>query len=77
MTLLGTDIHCDSCGEDVGNGSVTNCVVVSDLVRETGMVRNLHFCRQYDEAKGKDTGCSVKLLRPAILKHLTDSEAEG
>ncbi len=62
-------IACDRCGTDVGNGGVFAALVVSDLDAEAGLVRNLHFCRDRDGAKG----CDKKILSPANLAHFLTS----
>lgn len=66
---------CDRCGAEVGNGSLLNAVVVSDIDPDKpGMVRNMHFCRDRTVDEEEVKGCSRKLLSPSNLKHLNDSK---
>jgi hypothetical protein len=65
---------CDRCGRGVGNGAVTECLVVSDIDQDNrGHVLNLHFCRDGVEGEGKNEkpikGCAQKVLSPSNVKH--------
>lgn len=78
MTMLTVGhVECDRCGWDCDNGSVLICAIVSDIDEETGLVRNLHFCRDVADAEGKVThkGCARKLLSPSMLKAHIDRTA--
>jgi hypothetical protein len=55
--------RCDRCGADVGNGSVDQAVIVSDV--QGGSVRVLHFCREPRD--GAPHGCAGRLLSPSML----------
>lgn len=72
MSMLKNGKHvCDRCGEDVGNGGVMQCIVVSQLdPHNPGMVRNLHFCLDTVDESGTVTrkGCERKILSPANIK---------
>lgn len=71
---------CDRCGTGVGNGGITEAVVVSDLdPAARGMIRNLHFCRDRTVAgeDGKPTevpGCEHQLLSADNLRAYTDRQ---
>lgn len=68
--------NCDKCGGDCGNGGVAACLVVSDLDPEnSGMVRNLHFCRDREEDGKTVKGCAKKVLSPTNLKHYEETRA--
>jgi hypothetical protein len=47
-------MKCDRCGTDVGAGGLDTCIIVSDLSAETGVVVNMHFCRE--------NRCATKVL---------------
>lgn len=56
---------CDRCGADIGNGAITECVIVSDLDPDIpGGVRILHFCRE--------NSCAKKVLSARNLAHLLE-----
>lgn len=76
MSMLTDGSHaCDNCGADVGNGGVSECVVVSDLKPgERGMVTNYHFCRDREEDGKEIKGCERKLLRPSVMKYRRELE---
>lgn len=64
----GTDFICDKCGGEAGNGGVRDCVVVSDLNLESGLVVNYHFCRE--------NKCDKKLLRSSMLTAYLERQGE-
>lgn len=73
MTPNGKHV-CDRCGTDVGNGGVSEAVVVGDLdPDQRGHVCNLHFCRDRTVDGKAVRGCEHKILSPANLKHYTDT----
>ena len=56
------EFECDRCGASVGNASIQNCLIVSDLDPEReGMIRVLHFCRE--------NGCAGKVLSARNMEH--------
>ena len=68
MSSSDSEFVCDGCGADCGNGSVFNCLVVSDIDAEKMLVKNLHFCRSVYKADGElvKEGCAVALLADKI-----------
>jgi hypothetical protein len=70
MNLDGTCI-CDRDGWDVKNGAITECVIVSDIDEETGLIVNMHFCRDVKDEDGKVThkGCANKVLSKSNIAH--------
>lgn len=70
--------RCDSCGQDVGNGGVRECAIVSDLDPDReGHIRNLEFCRDREDGGKLVKGCSRKLLRPSILNDYEESRVSA
>jgi hypothetical protein len=65
------EFWCDKCGEEVGNGSIFRCAVITDLdPDDPNTIRNLHICRDViedDEVVRK--GCIKKVLSVANLAH--------
>jgi hypothetical protein len=69
-------VTCDRDGWDVGNGSVTNALVVSDLDPDRpGHVRTLHFCRDVRDEDGNVThpGCDKKVLSARNMAHFKET----
>jgi hypothetical protein len=60
---------CDKCGADVGNGSLLEAAIVSDLERDAdnepipGRIRVLHLCR------AQFNGCANRVLTKRALAH--------
>lgn len=70
---------CDRCGEEVGNGSIFRCAVISDLdPDDPNTVRNLHICRDVADGEGKITrkGCIPKVLSAANLAHYNEARSK-
>lgn len=61
---------CARCGADCGNGSVMECVIVSDLDAEHGIVVNMRFCRARWEGGVVVKGCDSVVFGPAAIKAL-------
>lgn len=78
MSQHGEKYVCDRDGVDVGNGGILEAVVVSDINEETGMVVNLHFCRDQKDEEGKiiRKGCSRKILSPSNIQHYRESNEQ-
>lgn len=70
MTTPDVIYRCARCGADCGNGSVYDCVIVSDLDVENGVVVNMRFCRARYEGEEIVKGCDSAVFGPAALKHL-------
>jgi hypothetical protein len=70
---------CDRCGEEVGNGSIFRCAVISDLdIDDPNTVRNLHICRDVVDDDGNVTrkGCIGRVLSAANLAHYHEVRSE-
>lgn len=79
MSMLPDGSHvCDRCPADVGNGGVTDALIVSDLDPDNpGHVRNLHFCRDREVDGKKVKGCANKVLSAANLKSYNERNEDG
>jgi len=63
----GNTITCDKCGEDVGNGGVTEAVIVTALNADN-QVENFYWCLK---------NCAPKVLSKAHLAaYLKETEQE-
>lgn len=67
MRLAGTCV-CDRCGADLGNGSITEAVVINALADRDGqpLVHNLHL------GLAHRCGCAGRVLTKAALAHRTE-----
>lgn len=65
-TNADASTSCDRCGADLGNGSLTECVVVTVLNTEQA-VENLHL------GLAQRCGCAAKVLTKATFTHYTDT----
>lgn len=59
---------CDKCKVDCGNGTLYQCMVVSRLNVEDGIVENFHFCEDVRDDEGKVTrkGCAPTIMKAAL-----------
>lgn len=72
------DNECDRCGESVGNASLNECVVISDIdPDDPGLVRNYHLCRTRLVDGEEVKGCAGSVLTVAALKHLADKRSKA
>jgi hypothetical protein len=51
-------VVCDRCGGDVGNGSITDCVIVTALTTSRDIVA-MHFCLVSDDTHER---CATRVL---------------
>lgn len=76
MSMIASgSFECDKCGWDCKNGAITECVIVSDIDAETGLVINMHFCRDVKDEDGKIThkGCAKKILSKSNTEHYLET----
>jgi hypothetical protein len=76
VSLRGSEYHCDRCGVSVGNGSVQNTAIVSDIRQTTDgpVPQRFDLCRDRPDPDndGKTIqGCRDRVLtRKALRNHM-------